>query len=253
MVSDGPLAPRRTAQDHLNPKAETREYMADSIRFAHIGVAYPHGLDYMESLLLMHEVEVVALYDPDPGAAGNLVPPGLRGLPLYDDLADLLTKERPEAVLITQPNDVTPQFMVQAAEAGGHVFAEKPCARTAAEFVPAVQAIQKSGVQFATGYTRRVSPAGRAVKEIVDRGVPGRLVSVEASWVTTSVRLRDPAHPMFSDERCGGGILHWQGCHCAGLHALVDLFRGYGGGGDCGHAQRGAHRRRGYRCSVAPL
>ena len=187
--------------------------MTDRIRFAKIGVDYPHAEGYLESLLLMPEVELVALYDSDPGAARSLVPHELRGLPLYDDLGDLLAKERLEAVLITLPNDVTPQVIAQAAEAGAHVFAEKPCARTASEFVPAVEAVHKAGVQFATGFTRRVSPVGRAIKDLIDRGVLGRLVSVEASWVTTDVFQRNPAHAMFSAERSGGGILHWLGCH----------------------------------------
>ena len=93
------------------------------------------------------------------------------------------------------------------------MFAEKPCARTSSELVTAANAMRRNGVQFATGYTRRVSPAGRAIKEAVDGGLLGRLVSVEARWVTTTVGQRDPAHPMFSAERSGGGILHWLGCH----------------------------------------
>ena len=187
--------------------------MADGVRFAHIGVAYPHGVGYLESLMLMPEVEIVALHDPDPAAAQTVVPAGLRGLSVYDDPAVLLATERPDAVVITQPNDITPQLIAQAAEAGAHVFAEKPCARTAVELMPAVRAIQATGVQFATGYTRRVSPAGNAIKKAVDDGVLGRLVSIEGNWVTTSVGVRGPDHPMFSAERCGGGILHWLGCH----------------------------------------
>lgn len=134
--------------------------MAGSVRFAHIGVAYPHGLGYMESLLLMTELEIVALYDPDHNVTRTLVSAGLSGLAVYGDPAVLLAKVRPEAVVITQPNDIISQLIVQAAEAGAHVFAEKPWGRTAVDLMPDVSAIQGSGVQFATGYTRRVSPAG---------------------------------------------------------------------------------------------
>ena len=187
--------------------------MTDPVRFAKVGVDYPHADGYLDSLLLMPEVEVVALYDSDPGAAEGLVPPELKGRPLYDDLGDLLAKERPEAALITLPNDVTPGVIAEVAEAGAHMFAEKPCARTASELTPALEAVQKAGVQFATGFTRRVSPVGRAIKDLVDTGVLGRLVSIEASWVTSNVFQRDPSHAMFSAERSGGGILHWLGCH----------------------------------------
>ena len=193
--------------------------MADRLRFAHIGVAYPHGMGWIDTLLLMPEVEIVALYDPDTTSAASLVPPGLQGVPLYDDFGDLLGKERPEAVVIAQPNDITARFIVQAAEAGVHVLAEKPCARTASELMPAVHAVQKAGVQFSMGYPRRVSPVGRAIKDLVDGGDLGRLMSIEASWVTSSVAVRGADQPMFRAESNGGGILHWLGCH------LLDFMR----------------------------
>ena len=187
--------------------------MAARVRFAHIGVAYPHGMGWIETLLLMPEVEIVALYDPDAASASGMVPAELEGVPLYDDFGDLLAKERPEAVIVAQPNDITARYIAQAAEAGVHVLAEKPCARTASELMPALEAVNEAGVQFATGYMRRVSPVGRAIKDLVDRGVLGRLVSMEASWVTSSVTVRGPDQPMFSAESNGGGILHWLGCH----------------------------------------
>jgi len=194
--------------------------MTDQVRFAQVGVVHPHASGFRETLLLMPEVEVVALYSPDPAGARPQVQPGLRDVPLHGDLADLLRQERPEAVLITLPNDVTPSAIVQCAEAGAHVYAEKPCARTSEEFRRAAGAIRRAGVQFATGYLRRVSPAGLAIRDMVQRGLLGRLVSIEARWITTSVRkredrmqVRDPDHFLFRQARSGGGILHWLGCH----------------------------------------
>jgi predicted dehydrogenase len=148
-----------------------------------------------------------------------LIPSSLQDVPLYGDLDTLLAQERPEAVLIALANDVTPEAIVRAAESGAHVYAEKPCARTAGEFLPALEAMRKAGVQFATGYLRRSSPVGQAIKDMVDEGLLGRLVSIEARWITTSVTVRDPAHYYFSRERSGGGILHWLGCH------WLDLMR----------------------------
>jgi predicted dehydrogenase len=185
------------------------------VRLAHIGLNHTHAHGFLQSLLLVPEVKVIALYDPDPVAARALIEgvPAALDVPLYEDLALLFERERPEAVLITLPNDATPAAIVQAAEAGAHVYAEKPCARTAAEFAAAALAVRETGVQFSTGYLRRFSPAGRAIKEIVDQGLLGRLASIEARWITTSVDKRDPGHYLFSRERSGGGILHWLGCH----------------------------------------
>jgi len=187
--------------------------MVDKVRIAHIGVAHPHAAGFRDTLLLLPQVEVVAFYDPNPATARQLIQPALQGVPLYGDLADLLKRERPEAVLITLPNDATPDAIIRCAQAGAHVYAEKPCARTSAEFRPAAEAIRAARVQFATGYLRRAFPVGLAIKDMVRGGLLGRLVSIEARWITTSVRVRDPAHFLFVRERSGGGILHWLGCH----------------------------------------
>jgi predicted dehydrogenase len=187
--------------------------VTDKVRFAQIGIDHTHASGYLDSLLLMPEVEIVALYDARPDVMRPLVQPALRDVPLYGDLDMLLRQEQPEAVLIALPNDATPQAIVRAAENGAHVYAEKPCARTAREFLPALEAMRKAGVQFATGYLRRSSPVGQAIKDMVDGGLLGRLTSIEARWITTSVTVRDPTHYYFSREQSGGGILHWLGCH----------------------------------------
>ena len=114
---------------------------------------------------------------------------------------------------MTLPNNLAAPAIVAAAGAGCHIYAEKPSARTAAEFRPAAAAIREAGVQFTTGYLRRLVPAGVAIKEIVDQGLLGRLMSVEARWITTSVGKRNPQHFLFSRERSGGGMLHWLGSH----------------------------------------
>ena len=56
-------------------------------------------------------------------------------------------------------------------------------------------------------------PAGQAIKRIVDDRVLGRLISVEARWITTSVARRGPASFYFDRARSGGGMLNWLGCH----------------------------------------
>ena len=221
--------------------------MADKVRIAHVGVAFPHASSYIGVLLLMPEVEIVSFYDPNPEAARELLPPVLRGRPIYDDISEMLAKERPEAAQITLSNDITPDAVVQTAEAGVHLYVEKPCARTAAEFRPAAEAIRRAGVQFATAYTRRFSPVGQAIKNLVDRGLLGRLVSTEASWVTQSVQGRqDPGHILFSAERSGGGNLHWETCHALDFFRWVTSAEYTEVAANVATPQRRAHHRRGH-------
>ena len=62
-------------------------------------------------------------------------------------------------------------------------------------------------------------PAGQAIKRVVDDGLLGRLVSVEARWITTSVARRGPDRFYFDRAQSGGGMLNWLGCH------YVDFMR----------------------------
>jgi predicted dehydrogenase len=184
-----------------------------TVRMAQLGVDHPHAAGLRQGLVLDPQVELVAFYDPHPETARALLRGPLQDRPFYDDFEALLAAERPEAVLVTLPNDLAPAAIAAAARAGSHVYAEKPSARTAAEFRPAAAAIAHAGVQFTTGYLRRLTPAGVAIKDIVAQGLLGRLVSVEARWITTSVARRNPAHFLFNRQHSGGGMLHWLGSH----------------------------------------
>src|SRR3954449_267574 len=185
----------------------------EPVRFAQLGVAQPHASGFRDTLALMPEATLVAGYDPDPAAARADLQPPFASCPVYDDIATLLERERPEAVLISLPPAVTPAAIIAAAESGCHVYAEKPGARSAAEFRPAMDALMRTNRQFATGYLRHFSPVALAIKEIVAQGLLGRLVSAEARLITTSVTSRNPSHWLFRHEQSGGGIVSWLGCH----------------------------------------
>jgi len=187
---------------------------ARPFRFAQLGLNNPHAAGWRDCLERTPGMELVAFCETDPAAAqAARLSAAQQALPVFGDLETLVREARPDAVLITLPNDETAAAMRAAAEAGLHVFAEKPCARSAAELQPAAAAIRRAGVQFGTGYLRRYSPIGAAIKEMVDTGLLGRLVSIEARWIATSVTRRGPSHYVFKRERSGGGMLHWLGCH----------------------------------------
>ncbi len=171
-----------------------------SVRVVQVGMGHPHARALRETLAQMPEVE--------HAGAGEA-----------DDFGELLRSVRPDVAVITLPADLAPEAMVRAAEAGVHFYADKPGARTARDLLPAVEAVRRAGVVTTHGYLRRSMPAGQAIKRIVDEGLLGRLISVEARWVTTSVARRGPTSFYFDRARSGGGMLNWLGCH------YVDFMR----------------------------
>ena len=144
--------------------------------------------------------------------------PGLAAVPVFDTLDALLDSGRPQAVMSFLRNDESGPALARLAEAGLHVWAEKPVARRAAELAPARAALNRRGLVFATGYTHRFAPVHRQLKQWIDEGVFGPLTGATALKATSSVTARNPQSYLFSAEVSGGGILHWLGCH------WIDLF-----------------------------
>jgi predicted dehydrogenase len=84
-------------------------------------------------------------------------------------------------VLIGSKNYLHKVHCMAAFEHGKHVFCEKPLATTLQDCVDIREAWQASGKLFSTGFVLRHAPFYRKIKEILDSGKLGRIVSVEAN------------------------------------------------------------------------
>lgn len=196
------------------------------LRLGVLGIDHYHTSGWVESLeQFADEVEIVALYDSDATMGRTLaarfhdptlsaaLAPRYRSLPFYDDLAKLLGRERLDVALVTLPNRDAPSAIAQLAAARVHMLIDKPAARNAAEARPAFAAVERSGVRATIGLTRHFDPAWLDARELISAGQLGRLLSAEAIFVTSSVRVRDPANHLFDPELSGHGILLWLGIH----------------------------------------
>jgi predicted dehydrogenase len=191
------------------------------VRLAMIGIDYPHAR-YRDTLrAIPDEVEIVAFYDPQPEQSRELLHPSQRAIPIYDDLAALISEHRPEAAMVFLPNNVRPGVLIQLAEAGVHLFGEKPVATSADALTATAEAVARHGVVFYPGYQWRRNPLVRSIKEIVDQGLLGELTLIELRYITSSVTLRNPKHLHFSKEQAGGGFLNWLACHWFDLARYV--------------------------------
>lgn len=178
-----------------------------------IGLTHPHSAGHLRTLDALEGVQDVVLYDPDPTARASGTGLCRKTRAVYADLPALLARSDLSVVVIALPNDRTPDAIVQAARAGKHIICEKPCARSADEFRPVLDALERHRAGFTVCYIWRAHPAVERMRELVQSGAVGRLTSVELRMVTSQVRLRDPAHWLFKRDVAGGGILSWLGCH----------------------------------------
>ncbi len=86
-----------------------------------------------------------------------------------------------EAVLLTTPHTLHGEQVIAAAQAGKHVFVEKPFTLTVAEGRRATEACRRARVVLAVGHGRRRQPASRALKALIGDGALGQVVQIEGN------------------------------------------------------------------------
>ncbi|MGV9626946.1 Gfo/Idh/MocA family protein [Streptomyces sp. NPDC003487] len=124
------------------------------------------------------------------------------------DWRDLAADPRVEAVSVTAPNFLHREIGVSLAEAGKHLWIEKPVGLNAEDARAVADAVARAGVQGAVGFNYRNAPAVEAARELLASGELGTV---------THVRIRlfsdYAAHPegaltwRYERERGGSGVL----------------------------------------------
>lgn len=100
----------------------------------------------------------------------------------YDDLESLLNDENVHAVYCPVANNEHVEWALKAINAGKHVLIEKPMALTVADIEAIEQAALKNNVKVMEGFMYRFHPQHARVKELVESGLIGDVLSVRASY-----------------------------------------------------------------------
>ena len=117
------------------------------------------------------------------------------------------------AVVNTTPNHVHRETTVAAAQAGKHVFLDKPIANTIADARAITDACRKAKVVLALGYQRRKESHFRWIRRQIDDGAFGRLVNAEANISRDRLGQFDPTSWRYTAEGMPGGVMLQIGIH----------------------------------------
>jgi myo-inositol 2-dehydrogenase/D-chiro-inositol 1-dehydrogenase len=112
---------------------------------------------------------------------------------------EVLADPRIDAVLICSPTDTHADLVIQAAQAGKHVFCEKPIDHSLTRTDEALAAVEKAGVKLQVGFNRRFDANFARVRESVIRGEIGTPHLLH-------IISRDPAPPSIAYIKTSGGI-----------------------------------------------
>ena len=147
--------------------------MTSPVRIALIG-AGRIGASHAEVIARrVPEATLVAVVDPRPGAAAVVADP--LGARAETEVAAVLAADDVDAVVIAASSVAHRDLIVAAAEAGKHVFSEKPAGMTLEEIDEARQAAATAGVVFQVGFNRRFAREFAAARDAVDAGRLGEI------------------------------------------------------------------------------
>ena len=133
-----------------------------------------------------------------------------RPAPSYEALLEDRTIE---AVINTTPNNAHLETTRAAAQAGKHVFLDKPIANTIADARGLTQACREAGVILALGYQRRRESHFRWVRRQIEAGVFGKLVNAEANISRDRFGKIDLSSWRYTAEGMPGGVMLQIGIH----------------------------------------
>jgi predicted dehydrogenase len=124
---------------------------------------------------------------------------------------EVLNDRSIEAIINTTPNSVHRETTLAAAQAGKHVFLDKPIANTVADAKALTQACRKAKVVLALGYQRRREAHFRWVKRHI--GEFGKLVNAEANISRDRLGKIDLNSWRYTAEGMPGGVMLQIGIH----------------------------------------
>jgi len=115
------------------------------------------------------------------------------------DFQALLDDPSIDAVLICSATDTHSTFIIQAANAGKHIFCEKPIAADLPAIDAALAAVDQAGVKLMIGFNRRFDANHRRIKQAIEAGEIGTPHLMH-------IISRDPAPPPIAYVKVSGGL-----------------------------------------------
>ncbi|MBF6606238.1 MAG: Gfo/Idh/MocA family oxidoreductase [Chloroflexi bacterium] len=126
------------------------------------------GVDHAVAYAAQPDAEIVAFVGRDAERTAAVA--DRFGARPYADLAELLRRERPDALSVCTPTALHRPFVEAAAGAGVHVLLEKPMATNVADCDAIEAACRRAGITLMLAFTHRFHAELLVAKRLIDEG-----------------------------------------------------------------------------------
>ncbi|WP_317917149.1 Gfo/Idh/MocA family oxidoreductase [Vibrio sp. MACH09] len=150
----------------------------------------------------------------------------------YTDYNDVLLNDEVDAIVVVTPTQFHKDIVVAAANAGKHVFCEKPMAGSAEECDAMIEACKANNVKLQLGFMRRFDESFQKGKEIIENKQVGEVTMIKSlthgpsepkAWMFD---ISDSAGPIGEVNSHDLDTLRWYaGSEVKMIHAIGRNFR----------------------------
>ena len=134
---------------------------------------------------------------------------------VYDHFEEMLSRERPDAVGVFNPNNLHCEYTLKAIAAGAHVLVEKPMAPTVVECREMVDAAKSAGRVLMVAMQRRFGGIEKTIKRAISEGAIGKPYFIRTRLSHGGPEMWAPGQNWFFEP--GGGAMLDLGVHVADL------------------------------------
>jgi len=168
------------------------------LRFGILGAGRIGRVHAETAAFRLPEAEIAAITDVNLDAARSLAErcniPKVAG-----SAVEIFGDDSIDAVLICTSTDTHAGLIVEAAQAGKHIFCEKPISLSLQKIDESLAAVEEAGVKLQVGFNRRFDSNFIRVRQAVANGEIGRPNLMH-------IISRDPAPPPLTYLRPSGGL-----------------------------------------------
>lgn len=173
--------------------------MKDKIRVGLIGAGRIGKIHAENIMNFIADAELVRLVDVKLDSAMESWGKKLEIPHISNDPEHVFKDDTIDAVIICSSTDTHADFIIKAAQAGKHIFCEKPIDVTVPKVLAAIDAVDKAGVKLQVGFNRRFDHNFKKIHELNEQNDLGDIHIIK-------ITSRDPAPPLASYVAVSGGI-----------------------------------------------
>lgn len=130
-----------------------------------------------------------------------------------DGFDPMIREQKVDCVIVTTIDRAHHKYIIRAMELGCDAISEKPMTTDAEKCQAILDVVKKTGKNLTVTFNYRYSPRNSKVKELLQSGAIGEVISVHFEWLLDTVHGADYFRRWHRDKRNSGGLMVHKSTH----------------------------------------